>query len=75
MQSSTIFIIGAVVLLVIFVLIARLAVRWAIRLTMVGVILIALLGGAIFWWWTNRLTPKPPPNRPRPTPTRRAASQ
>ena len=73
MNSTTIFIIGGVVLLVILFLIARLAIRWAIRLTIVGVILIALLGGGIFWWWTNSLTSKPQPNKPRPTPTRRAA--
>lgn len=73
MNSTTIFIIGGVVLLVIFFLIARLAIRWAIRLTIVGVILIALLGGGIFWWWTDSLTSKPQLNKPRPTPTRRAA--
>lgn len=74
MESSTIYIIGGVVLLVIFVLIARLAVRWVVRLTMIGVILIALIGGAVFWWWTRSLTAKPQPTRPRPTPTRRAGT-
>ncbi len=74
MQTSSIYIIGAFVLLAIFVLIARLAVRMIIRLTMVGVILIALLGGGIFWWWTNRLISHPPENRSRPTPTRRTTT-
>jgi len=74
MEFSTIFIIGGVVVLAILFLIARLAVKWAIRLVIVGVILIALLGGGGFWWWTNRLAPKPPQAKPRPAPTRRATN-
>ncbi|HEU4479543.1 MAG TPA: hypothetical protein VFR80_13580 [Pyrinomonadaceae bacterium] len=75
METSTIYIIGAVVLLAIFVLIARLAVRWMVRLTMIGVILIALAGGALFWWWTRSLSAKSPPIKPRPTPTKRATTR
>lgn len=75
METSTIYIIGAVVLLAIFVLIARLAVRWMVRLTMIGVILIALAGGALFWWWTRSLSANTPPTKPRPTPTKRAATR
>ena len=75
MQTSTIYIIGAVVLLAIVVLIARLAVRWLVRLTMIGVILIALAGGALFWWWTNSLSVKSPPTKPRPTPAKRAGTR
>ena len=74
METSTIYIIGAVVLLAIFVLIARLAVRWIVRLTMIGIIIVALIGGAVFWWWTRSLSEKPE-SRPRPTPTRRAATR
>lgn len=75
MSSTTIFIIGGAVILAIFFLIAKLAIRWAIRLTIVGVILIALLGAGGFWWWTNRLNAKPKPNRPQPAPTRRASAR
>jgi len=75
METSTIYIIGAVVLLAIFVLIARLAVRWVVRLTMIGVILVALAGGALFWWWTGSLSAKSPPPKPRPTPAKRAATR
>ncbi|MFZ0063370.1 MAG: hypothetical protein WAL47_15165 [Pyrinomonadaceae bacterium] len=75
MDTSTIFIIGAVVLLAIFVLIARLAVRWVVRLTMIGVIIIALIGGALFWWWTRSLSEQAPAARPRATPSRRAANR
>jgi apolipoprotein N-acyltransferase len=75
MATSTIYIIGSVVLLAIFVLIARLAVRWVVRLTMIGVIIIALVGGALFWWWTRSLSEKSPAPKPRPTPSRRAANR
>ena len=71
MEFSTIFIIGGVVLLAILFLIARLAVRWAIRAAIVGIIIIAILGGGGFWWWTNRLAPTPPQNKQRAAPTRR----
>ncbi len=64
MTFTTIFIIAGVVLLAIFILIAKLAVRWAIRLTIVGVILVALLGAIGFWTWSSRLTAKPKSNRP-----------
>ncbi|MGI8735081.1 MAG: hypothetical protein ACR2LM_17475 [Pyrinomonadaceae bacterium] len=74
METSTIYIIGAAVLLAIFVLIARLAVRWIVRLTMIGIIIVALIGGALFWWWTRSLADKPQ-NRARPSPTRRAATR
>ncbi len=75
MDFTTIFIIAGVVLLAIFFLIARLAVRWIVRLTIIGIILIALLGGGGFWYWTTRLapTPKPKPrSTPRSTPTRKS---
>lgn len=70
MSFTTIFIIGGVVLLVIFFLIAKLAIRWAIRLAIIGIVLVALLGGGGFWWWSNYLAPKPPPNRPRSAPAK-----
>ncbi|HKR59711.1 MAG TPA: hypothetical protein VJS64_08240 [Pyrinomonadaceae bacterium] len=71
METSTIYIIGAAVLLAIFVLIARLAVGWLVRLTMIGVILIGLVGGALFWWWTRSLAEQSPQTKGRPTPTKR----
>ncbi|HUE81884.1 MAG TPA: hypothetical protein VMM84_07200 [Pyrinomonadaceae bacterium] len=63
MSNTTILIIGGIVLAAVFILIARLAVRLMTRLVIVGVILIALLGGAGFLWWANRLTSEPPGNR------------
>jgi hypothetical protein len=71
MDFTTIFIIGGVVIFAIFILIARLAIRWALRLTIVGVILVAILGAGIFWWWSSNLTPAPPPRRQRSAPANR----
>lgn len=68
MSFTTIFIIAGVVLLAIFFLIAKLAIRWIIRVAIIGIVLVALLGSGGFWWWTNRLAPKPVPNRPRGAP-------
>lgn len=73
MDFTTIFIIAGVVLLIVFVLIARLAVRWAVRLTIIGLIMLALIGGGIFWWWTTQLAPTPQP-RSRPASNRRSSS-
>ena len=72
MSFTTIAIIAAVVLLFIFILIARLAVRWAIRVAIVGLVLIALLGAGGFWWWSNRLIDFQTPTRQTPTPRKRA---
>ena len=74
MSFTTIFIIGGIVVLAILFVIARLAVRWAIRAAIVSVIVIALLGGGFFWWWTTRLAPTPP-QKQRATPTRRTPSK
>jgi apolipoprotein N-acyltransferase len=75
MSFTTIFIIAGVILLAIFFVIAKLAIRWAIRVAIVGVILVALLGAIGFWWWSSSLTTGPKPNRQpaaagRRTPTR-----
>ncbi|HYJ88541.1 MAG TPA: hypothetical protein VEW46_20915 [Pyrinomonadaceae bacterium] len=75
MDFTTIFIIAGVVLLAIFILIAKLALRWALRLVIVVVILIAIAGAGIFWWWSNQLTSKSEPRRPRAAPTRTAPSR
>lgn len=74
MSFTTIFLIAGAVLLVIFFLIAKLAIRWAIRVAIVGVILVALLGAGGFWWWSNRLIAKPKPNRQPPAAGRRASA-
>jgi len=74
MTFTTIFIIAGVVLLFIFILIAKLAIRWMLRIAIVGVILVALLGAGGFWWWSNRLTSKPKPTRQPPANSRRSVA-
>jgi predicted benzoate:H+ symporter BenE len=73
MSFTTIFLIAGVVLLLIFFLIVRLAIRWAIRVAIIGIVLIALLGGGGFWWWSSRLAPKQVPNRQRSAPGKPAS--
>jgi protein-S-isoprenylcysteine O-methyltransferase Ste14 len=74
MTFTTIFIIAGVVLLFIFILIAKLAIRWIVRVAIVGVILVALLGAGGFWWWSSRLTAKPKPTRQPPANGRRSVA-
>lgn len=75
MSFTTIFIIAGVVLLFIFILISKLAIRWAIRVAIVGIVLIALVGAGGFWWWSNRLvdnsSSRPQTNTPRKRPAAR----
>ena len=75
MNSTTIIIIASAILLAVGFVIAKMAVRWAIRLAMVGAILVALLGVAGFWWWSNYLADKPNPSRPTASPNRRSANR
>ncbi|HEV2883803.1 MAG TPA: hypothetical protein VGW36_03035 [Pyrinomonadaceae bacterium] len=75
MDFTTIFIIWGIVLLAVLILVTRLAVRWAVRLVIVAVILIALVGGGLFWWWTTKLNTRPIRNKQTPAPTRRASAR
>jgi hypothetical protein len=76
MTFTTVSIIAGAILLAIFFLIARLAIRWAVRVTIVGVILVALIGVGVFWWWGNRLaSPSPPANHQRAVPAKRTPSR
>ena len=76
MSFTTISIIAGIILLAIFFLIARLAIRWAVRLTIVGVILVALIGVGLFWWWGNRLaSPSPGSDHRRTAPAKRTPSR
>jgi hypothetical protein len=70
MSLETIFVIGGVITLAILFLIARLAIRWMVRLLIIGIVLIALLAGGLMLWWTTRLAPLPPR---KPAPTRRTS--
>jgi len=56
------------VALVLLVFAARLALRWIVRLILIGVLLLAILGGGT-WWWLNQSSPKSE-NKPRPSSNR-----
>jgi energy-coupling factor transporter transmembrane protein EcfT len=72
MEISLVYaVVGGIVLVLIF-FIARLAIRWAIRLVIIGLLLVAALGG-IGWWWLSRTTQSD--TKPRTTPTRRATPE
>jgi hypothetical protein len=75
MTWTTIFVIAGVVLLVIFFMIARLAIRWAVRVAIVGIILVALLGAGGFWWWSSQLSNQAKPARAPSTPARRTSNR
>ena len=61
--------------LVLFVFIAKRVVRLAIRLMLVGVIIMALLAAAAVGWWNGWFDTSSPQRPERPAPTRRAASR
>ena len=69
MDSTLVYaVVGGIALVLIF-FIARLAIRWAIRLIIIGLLIVAALGG-VAWWWLSRTTQSDA--QPRTTPTRRA---
>jgi ABC-type enterobactin transport system permease subunit len=69
METSLVYaVVGGIALVLIF-FIARLAIRWAIRLIIIGLLIVAVLGG-VAWWWLSRTTQSDA--KPRATPTRRA---
>jgi protein-S-isoprenylcysteine O-methyltransferase Ste14 len=74
MSFTTIFIIAGVILFVIFILILKLAIRAVVKASVIGVILLALLGAGGFWWWSTQLAGKPKLRQTSsPTPSRRSA--
>jgi len=64
-------ILGAVVLILIF-FVAKIALRWIVRLVLVVIILLIALGGAA-WWWLDQSF-KEPATQPRSTNSRRTSS-
>lgn len=69
MDSTLVYAVAGGIALVLLFFIARLAIRWAIRLALVGLLLVTLLGG-LAWWWLRRSGQSD--TGPRPTPTRRS---
>ena len=54
--------------LVLLVFAARLALRWIVRVILVGVLVLTILGGGA-WWWLNQSS-RQSENKPRPTSNR-----
>jgi protein-S-isoprenylcysteine O-methyltransferase Ste14 len=59
----------------VFLFLARRAMRWAVRLALLGIVLLALLVGGIAWWWYGA-SETATPQRERTAPaTRRGNSR
>jgi energy-coupling factor transporter transmembrane protein EcfT len=72
MDSSVLYAIIGGIALVLIVFAARIAMRWFIRLFVIGLILILAVGG-IAWWWFNPAN-SPTTTQPRPASTRQSNS-
>jgi len=64
MSFTTIFIIAGIVLLLVFLLIVKLAIRWVVKLAVIALIIAALAGMGGFWWWSTELAGKPKMRQP-----------
>jgi hypothetical protein len=75
METSGIIIIAAGMFLVLLVLIGKRLLRFAIKLTLILFVLIAMLVAASFAWWNGWFDRQPTREAPsRPAPTRRVSS-
>jgi len=73
MDSTTIAIIVAIGALFLFLVVARKMFRLAMKLVVVGIIILAVLAAAGMGWWQGWLTPSQ--KTERPAPARRAPSR
>ena len=53
METNIVYIIGGILAVVIFIFIAKRVLRLAIKLTLVGLVILALLVGAGVGWWNG----------------------
>jgi energy-coupling factor transporter transmembrane protein EcfT len=72
MDSTLAYSIAAGIAIVFLFFLAKFALRWFIRISIVAVIIAALIGAA--WIWFNSSS-TPPDNKPRSTPARRASTE
>lgn len=72
METSVLYIIGGILALLIFVFIAKRVLRLAIKMTLVGIVIIALLAGAGYGWWNGWFDSASKPQH-RPGPSRTAS--
>ncbi|MDX6614459.1 MAG: hypothetical protein QOD75_3645 [Blastocatellia bacterium] len=73
MDSTTISIIVAIVALFLFLVVARKMFRIAMKLVLVGIIVLAVLAAAGMGWWQGWFSPSQKSDRPAPA--RRAPSR
>jgi protein-S-isoprenylcysteine O-methyltransferase Ste14 len=73
MDSTTIAIIVALVALFLFLFVARRMFRLALKLFVVGIIVLALLAGGVLGWWQGWFNPAA--KTERSTPVRRTPSR
>jgi hypothetical protein len=61
----------------VFLFMAKRAVRWAIRLALLGIVVLALVVGGLAWWWYygSGSQSAPAVKETRPAATRRANSR
>jgi len=72
MDPNLLYIVGGVIALVLFVFVAKRLLRLAIKLVLVGVVIVALLAGAGYGWWNGWFETKQNTQR-RPGPNRTAS--
>jgi energy-coupling factor transporter transmembrane protein EcfT len=72
MDHTFFYAIVAGVALVLIVFAARFAIRWIIRVAIIGLLLLVVLGGTAWWWFHQSVSQSNP--QPRPTTTRRATA-
>lgn len=62
------------VVVVLFLVVTRHALRFTVKLAMVGVIVLTLVSGAAYGWWRGWLSPASQANHPPPQTKQRANS-
>jgi len=72
METNVVYIIGGILAVVIFIFVAKRVLRLAIKMTLVGIVIIALLAGAGYGWWNGWFDSASKPQR-RSGPARTAS--
>ena len=70
METNVLYIVVGIVALVIFVFVAKRVLRLAIKMTLAGIVILALLACAGYGWWNGWFDSRSkPPRRPGPSRT------
>lgn len=67
METPIIALVVGVMAIALLLIVLRRVMRLAIRLVLVGLILLALLVGGVVWWWNGSGNSNAPGNRPGTT--------